>query len=112
MLREPLVSYRLHEAAMHRNLELFERDMLLAFERMFADEAARAVHPLERFSRARLYMTLAGSYFRARRWDKFFDYCRRSLLLNPNGLFHLAGSPLRRLLSTPGLDPWEKAVGR
>lgn len=112
MVREPLTSYRLHRASMHRNVELFERDMLLAFERMFADEAARAVHPLERRARAKLYMTLAGSFFHARRWDKFLQYCRRSLVLNPGGLMHLAGFPLRRFVSAARLDPLERAMGR
>jgi glycosyltransferase involved in cell wall biosynthesis len=112
MLREPLVSYRLHGASMHRNLDLFERDMLLAFERMFADEAAKAVHPLERLARAKLYMTLAGSFFRVRRWRKFIDYCGKSLLLHPGGLAHLAGFPLRRLVPGAGLDCLERTLGR
>jgi glycosyltransferase involved in cell wall biosynthesis len=96
MVREPLVSYRLHRESMHRDVELFERDMLLAFERMFADEAASAVHPLERAAKARLFMTLAGSYFRIRRWDKFLRYCRKSLFLNPLGLSRVAGFLFRR----------------
>lgn len=112
MLREPLVSYRLHRASMHRNLDLFERDMLLAFERMFADEAAKAVHPLERRARAKLYMTLAGSFFRARRWRKFIDYGGKSLILHPGGLAYLGGFPMRRLAPTERLDCLERTLGR
>jgi glycosyltransferase involved in cell wall biosynthesis len=112
LLREPLVSYRLHGASMHRNLDLFERDMLLAFERMFTDEAAKAVHPLERRARAKLYMTLGGSFFRARRWRKFIDYCSKSLILHPAGLIHLAGSPIRRLVPTVNIDCLERTRGR
>jgi hypothetical protein len=110
MVREPLAFYRLHPGSMHRNVDLFERDMLLAFERMFEDEAARAVHPLERRARAKLYMTLAGSFFRGRRWGKFFEYCLKSLRLSPNGLFHLAAFPLRRLIPASGLDALEQGV--
>lgn len=110
MVREPLAIYRLHPGSMHRNLDLFERDMLLAFERMFEDEAARAVHPLERRARAKLYMTLAGSFFRGRRWRKFFEYCRKSLLLSPNGLVHLAAFPLRRLMPANGLEAFERSA--
>jgi len=112
MVREPLVSYRLHGASMHRDVELFERDMLLAFERMFADDAASEVHPLERRAKAKLFMTLAASYFRIRRWDKFLEHCRKSLLLNPNGFFRLAGFPFRRIASTTDLGLLERTVGR
>ena len=112
MVREPLVSYRLHEASMHRDVELFERDMLLAFERMFADEAASEVHPLERRAKAKLFMALAASYFRIRRWDKFLEHCRKSLVLNPNGFFRLAGFPFRRISSTTDLGLLERTVGR
>ncbi len=93
MVREPLTSYRLHPASMHRDVELFERDMLFAFQKMFEDEAAREAHPFERRARARLFMTFAGSYFRIRRWDKVLEYCARSLALNPGGLFRLAALP-------------------
>ncbi len=93
MVREPLTSYRLHAAAMHREVELFEHDMLLAFQKMFADEAAREAHPLERRATARLFMTLAGSYFRVGRWGKVLEYCAKSLALNPSGLFRLAVLP-------------------
>jgi hypothetical protein len=96
MVREALAGYRLHAASMHRKVELFERDMLLAFERMFADPAARAVHPLERRARARLYMVLAGSFFRSGNWSRGMAYLGKSLGLDPRGLGHLAARRLRR----------------
>jgi hypothetical protein len=97
MVREALAGYRLHGMSMHRNVELFERDMLLAFERMFADPEARAIHPLERRARARLYMVLAGSFFRVGSWSRSMVYGARSLRLDPRGLRHLATLPARRL---------------
>jgi glycosyltransferase involved in cell wall biosynthesis len=109
---EPLTCYRLHPAAMHRDLRLFERDMLLAFGKMFRDEAAREAHPLERRAKARLFLTFAGSYFRARKWDKFLGYCGRSLALDPGGVLRLALHPFRRFDPSADLGLLERTVGR
>jgi glycosyltransferase involved in cell wall biosynthesis len=101
MVREALAGYRLHANSMHRNVELFEKDMLLAFERMFADPTARAVHPLERRARARLYLVLAGSFFRGGNWARALTYGAKSLGLDPRGLRHIARLPARRLGGRP-----------
>lgn len=96
MVHEPLVGYRMHDGSMHRSIEVFERDMLLAFSRAFRDPAAAAVHPLRRRCYGNLYLMLSGSYLQAGRWDKSLAYAARSLLVWPPSLGYLAALPLRR----------------
>ncbi|MBI3011711.1 MAG: glycosyltransferase [Candidatus Omnitrophica bacterium] len=94
---EPLVSYRQHPSAMHRNVELFERDMLRAFGRMFEDSSAAAVHPLRRRCYSNLYLMCSGAYLHAGRWDKSLAYAWRSVLEWPLNVATLASFPVRRL---------------
>jgi glycosyltransferase involved in cell wall biosynthesis len=68
LVREPLVRYRQHPQNRHHDVDRLRRNMLRALDRLFSDPGARAVHPLERRSYARLYLTLAGSYAHSRRW--------------------------------------------
>ncbi len=93
---EPLVSYRLHSTAMHRNLDVYEHDMLLAFEHMFADPAASMIHPLKDQSYFNLYMTLAASNLHARRIKKTAEFARKGARLFPAQAFLYAlGYPVR-----------------
>lgn len=103
MVREPLIDYRLHGSAMHKNVDVFERDMLRAFERMFADPAAQDVYPLCRRCYANLYVTLAGSYFLTRRWSAGFRWAARSLVTRPLSASYLAAFPIRWLGRRLGL---------
>ena len=96
VVREPLVQYRLRPASMHRQIEVFERDMLLGFERMFADPAAAAVRPLRRRAYANLYLVLSGSHLEMGHLRQAFSYASRSLALSPAGLGYIAALPLRR----------------
>ena len=96
IVREPLMLYRLHPSAMHRNVDLFEHDMLHAFSSMFADPAAASVHPLRRRCYGNLYMTLSGSYLNSGRWGKSISYALRSVLNWPPGVASLLSFPLRR----------------
>jgi len=100
---EPLVSYRQHASAMHRNVELFERDMLCAFSRMFEDPAAASIHSLKRRCYSNLYVMLAGAYFQTGRWDRSLAYAWRSLVTWPRNAAALASFPFRRLRRSFGL---------
>lgn len=109
--REPLVSYRLHGGAMHRNLDLFEHDMLLAFERMFADPAARSVYPLKAQCYLNLHLTLAASNLQARRFGKAFSFAARGLRGDPAAvLTYLAGLPLRRIRRRLHHEDWKAGL--
>jgi glycosyltransferase involved in cell wall biosynthesis len=105
LVQEPLTLYRLHHGGMHRGVDLFERDMMRAFARMFSDPAAEAVTPLRRRCYGNLYMTLCGSYLRARDWRKCLQYAVRGLITWPGGLSYLASFPFRRL------DRWFGSAG-
>jgi glycosyltransferase involved in cell wall biosynthesis len=97
VIQEPLVSYRIHHSSMHRNIDLLAHDMLYAFSRMFADPAAKELHPLRRRCYGNLYMTLSGSYLHAGRQAKCLQYAARGLLVWPGSLAYLASFPLRRV---------------
>jgi glycosyltransferase involved in cell wall biosynthesis len=100
---EPLVLYRLHGSAMHRNVELFERDMLRAFSSMFEDPAASQIHPLKRHCYGNLYLTLSGSYLHAGQWRKSVKYALRSIYTWPPSLAYLLSFPYRRVRRRPNL---------
>ena len=97
MVREPLISYRLHHAAMHRDIDLLATDKLRAYERMFADPAAAELLPMRRRCYGNLHLMLAGSYFYARQHRKAISHMCRSLFIWGPGLSYLAGLPARRL---------------
>jgi glycosyltransferase involved in cell wall biosynthesis/GT2 family glycosyltransferase/SAM-dependent methyltransferase len=94
---EPLVLYRQHSVAMHRNVPLLERDMLLAFQSMFEDPDAKAIHPLKPRCYGNLYLTLAGSYFHAGDRRRGLRYLVRSVVVWPPSIGRVLGTPFRRL---------------
>jgi glycosyltransferase involved in cell wall biosynthesis len=96
---EPLVLYRQHHRGMHRNLDVFERDMLHAFDSMFRDPAARAVHPLRNRCYGNLYWMLAGCRFHAKSPVKSVMFLTQALAAWPPSLGRLLTAPIRRLQS-------------
>jgi len=98
---EPLVFYRQHGVAMHRKVEVFERDMLYAFDRLFSDPAAADVHSLKRRAYGKLHLILAGSYFHARGWKPGLAHAARSLALWPGAFLYFSLLPLRALRRKP-----------
>ena len=102
MVREPLVQYRLHPTGMHRRLDVFEHDMLLAFAKLFEDPAASSVHGLRARGYANLYGSLAGSFLHGGRMGKALRYALRALAAHPSSLLYLGGWPLRALARRAG----------
>jgi glycosyltransferase involved in cell wall biosynthesis len=96
VVREPLMRYRLRARSMHRDLAVFEHDMLHGFSRMFADPAAAEVHHLKRRAYAAVYLMLAGSFMHAHQWRKCLEYGWRSLVSWPFSVTYVAALPLRR----------------
>ena len=96
VVREPLMQYRLRPASMHRQIEVFERDMLHGFAQMFADPAAAAVRPLRRRAYANLFLMLSGSHLEVGHFGRALTYACRSLALSPAGVGYIAALPLRR----------------
>jgi glycosyltransferase involved in cell wall biosynthesis len=93
---EPLLRYRLHGSNMHGNIRAMEHDMLLAYQKAFA-EAEAPVRKLRRRAYGNLHSVLAGSFFAAGQRADFARHAARSLLLTPDNLARFLGYPLRRL---------------
>lgn len=83
LVEEPLVDYRIHAAAMHRNVPAFEHDMLRAFDTLYADPAAAEAWPSRRSAFARLYSQIAADYFLTGARDRALRYAVRSVALDP-----------------------------
>ena len=96
LVREPLMKYRLRPSSMHRNVAVFEHDMLHGFAKMFADPDARDIHGLRRRAYATLFLMLSGSHLRAGNWARSLQYAARSIATWPPTAAYIAGLPLRR----------------
>jgi glycosyltransferase involved in cell wall biosynthesis len=96
MVREPLVKYRQHPSAMHRNIPIFEADMRYAMGKMFVDDAAASVHALKRRCYANLHLTLAGSYLHAGAKGECAKHALRAMMSSPAALAYILAFPLRR----------------
>jgi glycosyltransferase involved in cell wall biosynthesis len=97
VVRETLVQYRMRPASMHRNVKVFEHDMLHGFARMFADPAASEVQPLRRRAYANLYLMLSGSHLEAGNTGQAMAYAWRSIAASPLSLAYIAAMPWRRI---------------
>lgn len=96
---EPLVSYRSHGAAAHRNVREMERGMGLFYEKAFA-EAGPEVAALRRRALGNYNRVLAGSYFLAGKYGDFLRTAAKSVWYRPAGIGYFAAFPLRRLGKT------------
>lgn len=93
---KPLVLYRMHGTNMHGNIKAMEHDMLLGFEKAFA-ENSEDLQKIRKECYGNLYMTLAGSYYQTKNYSKFLEMARKSLQENPAKISQLAGYPIRLL---------------
>jgi glycosyltransferase involved in cell wall biosynthesis len=84
LVEEPLLDYRVHSSAMHRNVALFERDLLHAFESMFSDPAAARVRAYKRIAFATAYSQLAAGHYLAGNVRRATRYAMNSLVLSPS----------------------------
>lgn len=91
---EPLVLYRKHRQNMHQNVAVMEHDMLLAFDRVFADPRLDpTLHADESQIRAILHKVLAGSYYEAGQTSAAIRHAARAAFLAPLSLLQF----LRRI---------------
>ena len=90
---ECLLRYRYHGSNMHGKISVMEHDMLLGYEKAFANGT-----PTDR-GRAygNLYKTLAGSFFVAGRYRDFARNTLRSLWSRPANISYFLKFPLRRI---------------
>jgi glycosyltransferase involved in cell wall biosynthesis len=92
---EVLVRYRFHGGNMHANLAAMEHDMLLAYEKAFAEGGPR-LQPLRRQAYGRLHTVLAGSFFSQHQLGGFLRHAFRALALNPANAGRFLGYPGRQ----------------
>lgn len=90
---EVLLKYRVHASNMHRNIGAMEHDMLIGFEKAFADGdlAERGKYY------GNLYKMLAGSYFHSGKYADFARNAVKSVLNRPSNFGYFLKFPLRRV---------------
>lgn len=90
---EVLLKYRVHSSNMHGNIAAMEHDMLICFEKAFANGHVAA--------RGRCYgnlhKMLAGSYFRGGKYPDFARNAFLSIWNRPANLGYFLQFPLRRV---------------
>lgn len=93
----PLVLYRMHGTNMHGNIRAMEHDLLLGFEKAFAEDTQH-LRQIRRVCYGNLYRTLAGSYLHAGQYADFLRNCVKSLYSRPSnlGLFLRSAERLAR----------------
>lgn len=96
---EVLVGYRLHRSNMHGNIRAMEHDVLLAYDKAFAEEGEdyESLKDLRQRAYSNMHMVLASSYFQAKQPRRFLRHALKSLWLNPGKCSYLLGFPMRRL---------------
>lgn len=93
---EPLVNYRSHGAAAHRNVENMERGMGMFYEKAFTTDDPEVLR-LKRRAYGNFHRVLAGSYIHAGKWEKFVEHSVKSILKRPGNISYFLTYPLRRL---------------
>lgn len=92
---EPLVNYRNHLAAAHRNVENMESGMLMFYEKAFATDDP-AILKLQRRAYGNFHRVMAGSYFDSGRMGKFLSHAAKSIWMRPRNLEYFFRFPIRR----------------
>lgn len=97
-----LLQYRLHGANMHGNVRAMEHDMLLAYEKAFADAAAPPV--ARRRCYGNLHTVLAGGFFAAGEYGRFLPHATKGLLMAPRNVVRYLDYPRRWLNRLQGRE--------
>jgi hypothetical protein len=92
---EPLVNYRSHGGAAHRNVHEMERGMSLFYQKAFATDESTS--RLRRRSLGNYHRILAGSYFHAGEYRNFAKNTIKSLWYRPSGIGYFLKFPGRKL---------------
>ncbi len=96
---EPLVNYRSHATAAHRDVAEMERGMSRFYEKAFSTND-ESVLKLKRRAYGNFHKVMAGSYFHAGNYKNFARHAVRSVFMRPGNLGHFLKFPVRRFLST------------
>lgn len=92
-----LLKYRVHQSNMHANIGAMEHDMLLIYDKAFANAPAD-LQRLRRRCYAQLHVILAGSYFKTGRYAQCVRHALKSVWLAPANSIKFLDYPRRWLL--------------
>jgi len=95
---EPLVNYRSHATAAHRNVAEMERGMSRFYEKAFSTND-ESVLKLKSRAYGNFHKVMAGSYFHAADYKNFARHAARSVFMRPGNLGHFLKFPVRRFLA-------------
>ena len=98
-VREPLVNYRSHSSAAHKNVAEMERGMERFYKKAF-ETNDRSVLDLRRRAYGNFHKVMAGSYFYSREYGQFARHAGRSIFMRWQNLGYFLKFPLRRFLSS------------
>lgn len=88
---DALLRYRIHGTNMHGNIAAMEHDMLLSYDKAFADGPQAD----KRRCYGNLHKVLAGSYYRAGQYRDFIRHAIKCLSKTPDHFGHFALFPFR-----------------
>ncbi|MBI3558629.1 MAG: glycosyltransferase [Deltaproteobacteria bacterium] len=98
LVAEPLMQYRVHGTNAHGRIDIFEHDVLLRLEKMFADPLAQPIHARKDEAYAQSYLILSGSYFVAGQYAQALKFGALALAKKPShSVRYIADLPLRYL---------------
>jgi glycosyltransferase involved in cell wall biosynthesis len=95
---EPLVIYRQHASAAHRNVAEMERGMAKFYEKAFTT-SDKSVLNLRSRAYGNFHRVLAGSYFHAGDYRNFARHAAMSVLRRPTNLGYFLSFPARRFFN-------------
>lgn len=93
---ETLLHYRIHGANMHNNVDLMERDVMLGYDKIFA-ESDPHLDKIKRAAYGSMHKMLAASYFHVGDNRRFVTHAVKSVSFAPRNLGYFAASPFRFL---------------
>jgi glycosyltransferase involved in cell wall biosynthesis len=95
-LDEPLVTYRQHGTNMSRDALLYERDSMYLLDKAFRSPSLPdAIRRKRRQAYGRIFMVLAGSYWKGGSTPDFIRCAARAVALDPRQALRLLGFPAR-----------------
>lgn len=92
---EPLVNYRSHGAAAHRNVFDMERGMALFYQKAFSDPDPH-VQSLKARALGNYHKVLSGSFFHSGEYGSFLRHAAASVIRRPANIGHFLVFPVRR----------------
>lgn len=112
MVEAELFDYRVHAGGMHLNVDVYERDVFRALDRMFTDPISAAARPHHRRAYSQFYWTLALEHARLRRWGPAVKRAINSVALSPGPALATLGRRLRAKGGDDGLLPSDERAER